>query len=465
MDHRPRNVLIIAFDWPPSAAVGAVRPAKLARHLLRHGWNPIVVTAKEQYYEQLNTGADAGNRDMLVRRTGCLTGPLAIYSGLKKGLFKLVGREDEWTKSTLIGKEGKDPQLESRAFLSVVRRLILSLLDTPDQLQGWLPPAVAAAVRIVKTHQVPCVISTGPPLTAHLVGLVLKKICKIYWVADFRDPWRYEQRPFWIDSSLAQNINAWLEMKVMVNADRVVCVTPAMTEFYQKMYPQLASEKWMTIANGFDPEEFRQLGAVLRYPKFTISYLGVFEYGRTPDSFIRAAGELLREGIFERDRLSIRFIGKCRYAVGQSVQEMVDQAGLKDVVKIVDLLPRHDAMREMLRSHVLLLLANQQRLQVPGKAYEYLAAGTHILAVAEEKGATADLINRVGVGAVVPPGDHESIKRILKAWYAEYKGPRKEEHGSTNPKQDIIKEYEWSELGARYATALNECRASCGERT
>ena len=120
--------------------------------------------------------------------------------------------------------------------------------------------------------------------------------------------------------------------------------------------------------------------------------------------------------------------------------------------------PAQTALRAMMQSYVLVLLANQQKLQVPGKAYEYMAAGGRILAVTEEKGATAELIRRVPGGAVVPPGDHEGIKRVLKAWYAEYARQCGDERNEAFSQRDIFNEYEWRELGARYAALLEECR-------
>ncbi len=172
---------------------------------------------------------------------------------------------------------------------------------------------------------------------------------------------------------------------------------------------------------------------------------------------MRAMGELLKEGTLEKDRLTIRFIGKCRYAVGKSVMEMAAQYGLEGIVEIKDLLPRSEALREMLSAHVLLLLATRQVLQVPGKAYEYIAAGGRILAETEPKGATADLIHRLGVGAVVPPGDHESIKRVLKAWYADYIVRDMGGGCELPPRSAALKEYEWTQLGIQYARVLEEC--------
>src|SRR5439155_26146190 len=110
--------------------------------------------------------------------------------------------------------------------------------------------------------------------------------------------------------------------------------------------------KLVTITNGFDAEEFRQLGDVPRDPKFTISYVGFFEYARTPDSLLRAVGDLIREGVIDGNLLAIRFIGKCSYAAGHSVEEMAAQQGLNGLVELIDFLPRPEALKVMMRSHV-----------------------------------------------------------------------------------------------------------------
>ena len=456
-----KPLLLITYSWPPDASVGAVRSTKLAKHLSRQGWSPIIVTVKEHYYEQkfIMKSACGEPSEPLVIRTRRLRNPRDHYLFAKRSIFKLFGGEWRFIESIRRGVVENMSATDAQSWTARAKRFVLSLLYTPDEDLGWLPFAIVKAVRVVKAHGVSGVISTGPPFTAHLVGLVVKKLCHIAWIADFRDPWRNnEQKPWHLHSVLADRINQWLEAKVLWNADRVVCVTPAMNEFYQKIYPRMPSEKWVTITNGFDAEEFCQLGHIPRDQKFTISYVGIFEYARTPDSLLRAVGELLREGLFDGNRLAIRFIGKCRYAAGQSVEEMVAQQGLSGIVEIIDLLPRPEALRAMMRSHVLVLLANQQKLQVPSKAYEYMAAGRHILAVTEEKGATADLIRRVPGGAVLPPGDHEGIKRLLKAWYAEYARNRSGGLDEAFSQSDVVKEYEWSEIGARYAAVLEECR-------
>jgi hypothetical protein len=229
-----KNALIISYLWPPSGAVGAIRPAKLAKVLNLHDWKAVIVTVKERYYEQLcEASKEQGCNDTVIR-TICLGNPRLLYVWMKARLFKLRGREKEFTASILRGSvENQVPGTDS--FLSASRRICLSLLYTPDEHQGWLPFAIASCLRVVRRDSIDRIISTGPPFSSHLVGLAVKKLAKVNWIAEFRDPWvGNEQRPSVIQNAFTDAVNQKLEAAVIRNADRVVCVTPAMTEHYRK---------------------------------------------------------------------------------------------------------------------------------------------------------------------------------------------------------------------------------------
>ena len=50
-----RVVLMLAFHFPPFAqSTGGQRVLSFARHLPRHGWNPIVLTAREKAYPEID---------------------------------------------------------------------------------------------------------------------------------------------------------------------------------------------------------------------------------------------------------------------------------------------------------------------------------------------------------------------------------------------------------------------------
>jgi glycosyltransferase involved in cell wall biosynthesis len=456
-----KSVLIIAYSWPPDNCVGSLRPAYLAKQLAEHGWQPIVVTVREDYYEYLDPRRAVNPGNALVMRTRCLPNPRSLYLEAKKTLFAVLGWQRRFDEIMLRGRECQEQQ-GSESSLGGVKRHLLSLLYTPDECQGWIPPGVIASLKAIRRHRIECMISTGPPFSAHLVGLTVKILARVPWIADFRDPWSFnEQRPPYLKSSLSDSIERRLEARVMERANSVVTVTPAMTEQYRRLYPRV-SDKCMTITNGYDGDEFRALEHIVPSGKFTVTYLGRFDYSRSPQHLLHAIGALKKEGVF-KDSLVVKFIGRCRWAAGASVEDMIRENGLEEIVHFTDMLPRVEALREMLSAHVLVLLANEQKHQVPGKAYEYLAARRRILCMTEEDGATADLIRHYNLGAVVSPNDVDGVKRVLARWYTECQEPPA---ASADPQASIA--YEWATLGSQYASLLDRfaspARAAVGSR-
>jgi len=454
IEKKVKAVVIVSYHWPPHFYVGSVRPLKLAKYLPQYGWIPTVVTVKERYYDSVSTEKTDDLGDVAVVKSGCIPSPRDGYLSIKGQIFKWLGREKEFEEWRFIDRESRSEQrtLSVERPMARLKRYVASFLYTPDQYQGWIPFAAMEVFRLMRRRKVEGLVSIGPPFSAHLVGLVIKKLCGVWWVADFRDPWSINsQKPATARSVAGDALDRWMEASVMRHADRVVSVTPAMTHTYRRLYAGLPMDKWVTITNGFDPDDFRSLDAGSRPGKFTISYLGTFTYDRSPEVVLRALGNMVAAGEIERQAMAVRLIGGCRYALGRPVADLVVECGLEGVVEIMDSIPRWDALWEMARADVLVLLAPNQPLQVPAKTYEYLAAGGRILALTDT-GATADVIRRVGGGAIISPGDHEGVRRILRTWYAEYRdgGGR-----AVGRPRSTIEEYEWSSLASAYARVLD----------
>ncbi len=451
-----KSVLIATYDWSPSADVGAVRVEKIARALSGHDIIPIILTTRETNYQRVFR--ESKNFSFPIIRTRELPSPLTLYKYLKNALSKTRGAHDLLNDGS-SKTQSSSAQLPSSQH-SYLKRFILSMLFTPDEFQGWLPFAVLNALTAIKTYRISHVITSGPPFSTHLVGLAVKKWKgdQIKWIADCRDPWvANEQRPELVTTSVSNYFNRLLEKQVILHADRVVCVTSSMTDWYRKRYPSVLDRVWETITNGFEQEEFNRIEVEGVTKQFTISYIGSIEYERNPLALLLAVAELCRQGDLNKEHVRIRFVGRCDSVQGCPTANLVQELGLQGVVDLVGSVPRSDALREMKSAQVLLLLANAQRLQVPGKAYEYIAAGAYILAVTEEHGATADLLRRVGGGAIVAPDDHQAIKRVLLAWYKDFlnhSSVKEVERGPLRPAA-ILDEYEWNQLGARYAELLH----------
>src|SRR5262249_4435176 len=77
--------------------------------------------------------------------------------------------------------------------------------------------------------------------------------------------------------------------------------------------------------------------------------------------------------------------------------------GLEKCLRLYGVLSKAATLAVVVRSDLLLLLAEGWPLQIPAKTYEYLRAGSPIIALAPPDGAVAALMGATGGGWVVDP--------------------------------------------------------------
>lgn len=298
------------------------------------------------------------------------------------------------------------------------------MFEFPDKQIGWLIPAVWKAYWLIKKHGIRLVVTSSPPQTTALVGLVLSYLTKISLFTDLRDPWfRPIGGAMAARTRISYGIMGWLEKKIMERSTRVITTTEKYQSYLRSFFVAFPDSKFCTIWNGYDDEDFAALEAVQPEEKFTMSYLGSLYYGRSPKSFLCALSELVKEGELDQSEVKVRFIGDVRYAEGESVEHLIRFYDLSACVMISDSVPYKDALIAMKQSNVLLLFAPDQYYCIPTNAFEYLGSQRNILCFSKS-GATADLIRTAGSGAIVETDDIQQIKSAILRFYLEYKqGP------------------------------------------
>src|SRR5437773_9464485 len=271
---------MITYHFPPDAAVGALRPLKFAKYLPHYGWEPYVLTVKPRYYPSL----DQSRLDEIpslkqVFRTAMLPHPNTVYNDLKKSYYALTGRKHEFGLKLL--QSDSEEHHNSARTLNGTRRFLSSLLwIPPDDVLGWLPIAAVKGIRLVRAHQITHIYTTNPPHTTHLVGWLIKTVCNVRWIADFRDLWLF-MKPF--QTRTAERIERWMERKVVENADAVALTTDWMADKFRRTYPSMNVEKFTTIRNGYDAEDFEAIVSSANDMKFRLTYIGSFCDQRTPE--------------------------------------------------------------------------------------------------------------------------------------------------------------------------------------
>jgi glycosyltransferase involved in cell wall biosynthesis len=309
-----------------------------------------------------------------------------------------------------------------------LRRRLLSILSFPDIYTGWLLPAVLAGSRAIRRANAKVIFSSAPCVTNHLVGYCLSKVTGLPWVAHFRDPWAAGFLPGAFTTNLAVSMAQKLESVIVAQAARVVSVTEEHSALLRSTYPQIPAHKFVAIPNGFDGAEWEEFdrqststtpGTNDHSAVFRITYAGKLYLTRNPLPVFRGLRKLIDAGEIPAERVRIDLIGWFGVSEGFNVEDLIAEFGLQDCVNIIGPLKHGETLRRMAESDLLLLLAEDLTMQIPGKTFEYLKAGRPVLALTS-KGAVANLINRSRGGWVAEPSDETAIMNAIRECYREW---------------------------------------------
>ena len=383
-----KKLLIVAYVFPPIAYAGTFRTLRICNHLARKGYEISVLTIKVQN--------DLSNDFSLLK---------SIDKEVK--IYRTV-TFDPWR-----WYQKYKPRLLKRRLGRYINKLVsifIIFVSQPDHMVFWVPIAVIKALDIMKKQRIDLVYTTSPPHSEQMVGYLLKKITKVKWIADLRDP---------IMDNISTNSLALLEKKfhfklenlVSTNADRIVVNTGIAKKKLERRYihPRIIS-----IRNSFDEEDFVNIERH-KFECFTVSHVGSLYGFRKIDPVIAAIKKLKLDQIIEPGKFKLLLVG----SNDDSINQKVVNAGNEDFIENRDLVPHEEAIRIMVRSHLLLLIKGFGRnsdSQIPGKLFEYIGSGSKILCIAPSDCEAAMIVVIEKAGYVVE-NKVEPIYKILKTEY------------------------------------------------
>lgn len=407
-----KKVLIVAYHFAPDAAVGALRPQKFVKYLPEFGWQPYVLTIQDRFIEKMDSERLKDVENVEIVRTDFWRTPLQYlidFRDVRRGGFEYGPKNAQVAASPVLTGEGG-----RKSLLGTLRKILLSLNWLPDDKLYWAIPAVIAGYRLIKREKIGCIFASAPPHTVGIIGMLLAKLTGARLVLDMRDPWTLCRK---LSEKMANafynDLNAYLEKKVMDTADRILVTT---NRYAVNLRVAYQNDKIIVIPNGYDGEDFESLSRRRNNELYVITYLGTFYLDRSPQATLMAVRQLIDDGVIDQNMIQLRFIGNVQSVGSRSVESIVAECGLTDTVVLKNMIPYPEALQEMVNADVLLLLAPNQPYQIPAKAFEYIGAQRPILALTED-GATADLINSAGVGIAVTADDVLGIKSAIAEFY------------------------------------------------
>jgi glycosyltransferase involved in cell wall biosynthesis len=379
-----RPVVLLAYHYPPSREVGALRAIKVARALAA-AQHPVTVVraagaeeeppADEQGIQVVSMVPAASPRQWYARLRGAARGSAAGGADLASA------PATAWVPPR-------------RA--SALKRLVLSLFWLPDDKQGFIWRAAKAAAEAVRRSGPGAVLySTSPPHSTHLAALLAQLWTRAPWIMELRDPWTDNPgKPWYRRSAFADAVERWLERRCLARARLVVGVSEGICDLVERKLTRKVSGRVLLIRNGID--EVFTPGLKESGEPMYILHVGTCYMGRDPRPFLQAlASEVRSRGLGPSD-VQVELVGRCEWFGGVSMREVVRELGLENLVRFIPWLPHAEARARLARADLLLLLAEGQPHQVPNKLYEYLGSRKRMLVFADPRGETARMVTAVG---------------------------------------------------------------------
>jgi glycosyltransferase involved in cell wall biosynthesis len=325
-------------------------------------------------------------------------------------------------------------------------------LSVPDWSVWWLPWVLARGLRLARGCD--AVYVTAPPKGAVVAAAALARLARRPLLIDLRDPWFPD--PSAVHATPLHRVaDRGLERWCVATAASVILNTPRARDVYRRRFAEAPAGKFVAIPNGFDRDDYapdsRLPGAPRDASRIAVSYFGSLYFGRDPRPLLRAARRVQESRGADRPRLAIRF-----WTMNRAVASEAARAeGAEAVTEVRAPIPHRDALREMARSDVLLLIGSPatDELHVAGKLFEYVYCRKPILALVEE-GAISDLIDRYRLGLWCSPRDEERIVAHLEALAAQV------ESGAPWPiAPEALRDFDRREQAGRLAQLLDAALA------
>ncbi len=434
------NVLLITFSFPPAGGVGVLRAVSLARYFPENGIRVDVLTARN---------APAVGRDLsllqqvpssvTVHRTWTLDLPFALRKGVKRMLSRR--RSNAQASPTDPPVSVPAPGLLQRGK-HLVRDLVANLL-LPDPQVGWLPFALPAARRIIRSRHIDLVLITVPPFSSVRLAAPLRRAFPtLPIIVDFRDEWVTTTLSLvsYNKSERARRVALETEAAAVQAATAIVTVTHAAAAELRRRYPQQPENKFECIPNGFEGT-VAEPGEPADGDRVVFTYIGSI-YGSTdPRSVLQAVSELPPE---LRAQLRLRFIGHIETEAYRAAL-----AALGDTVETIGFLPQAKALQQLRQSNYALLITHDP-INVSAKFYDYIGGGVPIVAAVHPAGEVRRLLEETQAGWWADVNDPAAIQSTLIEAIS-----RTRRNEAFRPNREIISQYRRQPLAARYARLLD----------
>jgi len=289
------------------------------------------------------------------------------------------------------------------------------------------------------------------------------------WVAGLRDPWALDEMMLY-PTGIHRRLEQRRMRRALSSAAAVIMNTPEAARALVAAFPEYEDKTVRVVTNGYDAADFRAPAALRRDGRFRVTHTGYLHSDRGGVSGLRS----LLGGTTSEADISTRSHRYLLEAVNRLLRDRPELASVLDicfagvlsdedlriintcsVARSLGYLPHAESV-ELLRSSDLLFLPMQnlppgrRATIVPGKTYEYLAAGVSILGAVPD-GDARDFLEAAGNSTVCRPDDVDAIAAAISVevdrWLAGGTSP--------TPSAKFLERFERDQLASETAAAFD----------
>ena len=374
-----KKILILYPHFPPSNLAGVHRPRLFAQHLPAFGWEPIILTVEEQYYEE----------------------PLDwnLVKLLPKGLRIEKVKAFPITKPRILGDIGL------RAFFQLYKK----------------------AKAIIKKEKIDFLYISIPSFYCALLGRWLNSSTGIKYGIDYIDPWVHHfpgtEKVFsrhWLSTKIA----SFLEP---IAVKKAALITGVATGYYEPVLnrnPYLLTQAVCgAMPYGAEKTDSEKINGLGLQPYLFNKIPGKIQLVYAGAMMPKAYGPL--ENIFKAilrhpetfENIQIHFIGtgkKTDDALGYNIKPLAEKYGLweKVIFEYPKRIPYLDVLQHLQAADGIFILGSTEPHYTPSKAYQGILSGKPILAVLHTESTAVDILKQSGGGLVLDFEGEQGLSKI-----------------------------------------------------
>ena len=317
------NILIVAYFFPPYSQVGAFRVTKLVKYFKKFGWNITVITVDDIYYDKTD------KNDFMLN--------------------------------------------EIRNDVKIIKTKKIKM-NLPIKEQGayWIKDLYIELKKELKKKRYDYVFYTAGPFLHLAIATIIKKISKVPYIIDYRDPWLLGP---YIKSKKFKKIAALLEPRIIKNAKYVINVTEPATKMHKEFYPQYC-EKFITVENGYDKDDFKGIKSIRdNNYDILVVYSGKLGGFRNITPFLNS---LKKFNKMNEKKIYFMHIGKEEEGIKQYI---INNKEIDRYIILKGFLPYKEALQYIKGSDLCLIIGGGHPYEPTTKIYDYIALNKPILCI------------------------------------------------------------------------------------